>query len=290
MLRVHNAMEHPTLEISIAQVAPEVGNLEANLDKVRTFHSKARDEGSELVIFPELALTGYTLGNQIPSFALVDSHPIIQELLALSKTLPLVIGYVERGPRDRVYDTAALLDDGRILHRHRKVYLPNYGMWEEQKHFARGRSQRVFPYRGFRVALFVCNDFWFPSMVYLAASDDADVFVVLANSASDTDGMNPRAWDMLIRTPSLIYGAYVIFANRVGNEHGWSFWGGSTIVAPFGLSSIVAETGEELLHATLDRALVQRARDALPTLRDSDIDFTIRELNRISNEHLAEGD
>ena len=283
-------MENLTFKISIAQIAPEVGNLGANLEKLLSFHNRAQEEGSELVVFPELALTGYTLGDQIASFALTETHPTIQELLGLSRSLPLVVGYVERSPRGRIYDTAVLMDDGQIVHKHRKVYLPNYGMWEEQKRFARGRHLQVFPYRGFRLALFVCNDFWYPSMVCLAACDDADVFVVLANSASDTEGMNPRAWDMLIRMPSIIYGGYVIFANRVGSEHEWSFWGGSTIVAPSGLSITVADTGEELIHATLDRTAVQAARDALPVLRDFDIDFTLRELNRISQEHLTEND
>jgi N-carbamoylputrescine amidase len=283
-------MEPFTLRISVAQIAPEVGNLESNFEKLQFFHNRAQKEGSELVVFPELALTGYTLGDQIASFALTESHPIIQKLLELSQTLPLVVGYVERSPRGRIYDTAALMDDGQIVHKHRKVYLPNYSVWEEQKRFARGRHLQVFPYRGFRLALFVCNDFWYPSMVCMAACDDADVFVVLANSASDIKGMNPRAWDMLIRMPSLIYGAYVIFANRVGSEHECSFWGGSSIVAPFGLSITVADTGEELIHAGLDRSAVQAARDALPILRDFDIDFTLRELNRISQEHLAEND
>jgi predicted amidohydrolase len=283
-------MEYPTLRISVAQIAPEVGNLDANFEKLRSFHNRAQEEGSELVVFPELALTGYTLGDQIASFALTESHPIIRELAALSRTLPLVVGYVERSPRGRIYDTAALMDNGRIVHKHRKVYLPNYSMWEEQKRFARGRRLQVFPYRGFRFALFLCNDFWYPSMTCLAASDDADVFLVLANSALDTEGMNPRAWDILIRMPSLIYGGYVIFANRVGSEHDCSFWGGSTIVAPFGLSTTVADTGEELIHATLDHTAVQEARDALPLVRDFDIDFTLRELNSISQEHLVEND
>jgi predicted amidohydrolase len=285
-----NAMKSPTLKISIAQIAPEEGNLEANFEKLRSFHNSANEEGSELVVFPELTLTGYTMGDQITSFALRQSHPIIQKILDLSRTLPVLVGYAERSPRDRIFDTAALFNNGVIVHRHRKVYLPNYGLWEEQKYFARGRRLQVFPYQGFRLAMFVCNDFWYPSMGCLAASDDADVFIVLANSALDTEGMNPRAWELLIRMPSLIYGGYSIFANRVGSEHGWTFWGGSTIVAPFGLSTTVAGTGEEIIHATLDRAAVQRARDALPTLRDFDINFTLRELERISQEHLAEND
>jgi predicted amidohydrolase len=269
---------------------PAVGDLETNLGTVKEFHSRAQREGADLVIFPELATCGYTLGDEIAKCALSQIHPVFQELLGLSENLPLIIGFAERSPRGRIYNAGAFLDGGQIVHIHRKVYLPNYGLWEEQKRFARGRRLEVFPYRGFRFALFICNDFWYPSMGYLAASDDADVFVVIANSALDTEGMHPRAWDMLIRTPAFLYGAYVIFANRVGTEHGWSFWGGSTIVAPSGLSSVVAEAGEEILHSTIDHEAVERARDSLPILRDLDFEFTLRELKHVSQKRNDEND
>lgn len=267
-----------------------MGDLEANLEKVRAFQLRAKKKGADLVIFPELTMSGYTLGDEIGKYALSKSHPIFRKLLDFSKTLPMIIGYVERSPRGRIYNAAALLDSGEIVHIHRKVYLPNYGLWEEQKRFSRGRRIGVFSYKGFRFAMFICNDFWYPSMVYLAACDDTDVFVVIANSALDTEGMHPRAWDILIRTPALFYGAYVIFANRVGTEHGWSFWGGSTVVAPAALTAIVAETGEEIMQATLDYESVERARDSLPLLKDMDIDFTLRELKRVSEGHLSEND
>jgi len=283
-------MDNEVLNIAVAQIAPEVGNLDANLEKIKAYHRQACEEGAELVVFPELATTGYTLGDEISRHALTQTSPIFQEMLHISKKAPLIVGYVERSPRGRIYNAAALLDEGRVAHIHRKVYLPNYGLWEEQKRFSRGRRLEVFLYRGFRLALFICNDFWYPSMGYLAASNDADVFIVIANSALDTDGMHPRAWDMLIRTPALIYGGYVIFVNRVGSEHGWSFWGGSTVVAPSGLWSAAAGTGEEILHAKIEYDAVEQSRDALPLIHDMDIDFTLRELKLVSDQHLLEND
>jgi N-carbamoylputrescine amidase len=283
-------MDKAVLNVAVAQIAPEVGNLNANLDKVREYHGQAREEGADMVIFPELTMTGYTLGEEISRYALTQSSTVFQELLSLSKKGSMIVGYVERSPRGRIYNAAAMMDKGRVVHIHRKVYLPNYGLWEEQKRFARGRRLEVFQYRGFRLALFICNDFWYPSMGYLAASNDADVFIVIANSALDTDGMHPRAWDMLLRTPALIYGGYVIFVNRVGTEHGWSFWGGSTVVAPSGLWSAAAGTSEEILHAKLEYDAVEQSRDSLPLIRDMDIDFTLRELKLASDQHLLEND
>lgn len=283
-------MDNAVLNIAVAQIAPEVGNLDANLDKVRAYQAQACEEGADMVIFPELTMTGYTLGEEISRYALTQSSPVFQELLSLSKKGPMIVGYVERSPRGRIYNAAVMLAEGRVVHIHRKVYLPNYGLWEEQKRFARGRRLEVFLFKGFRIALFICNDFWYPSMGYLAASNDADVFIVIANSALDTDGMHPRAWDMLIRTPALIYGGYVVFVNRVGSEHGWSFWGGSTVVAPSGLWSAAAGTGEEILHAKLEYNAVEQSRDALPLIRDMDIEFTLRELKLASDQHLLEND
>jgi predicted amidohydrolase len=283
-------MSHSILKIAVAQVAPEAGDIDANLEMIKKYHKQAKEEGAELTIFPELTLTGYTLGDEIPRYALSQSNNYFDELLTLSKLMPLIVGFIERSPRGRIYNSAAFLDEGRPVHIHRKVYLPNYGVWEEQKRFARGKRLEVFPYRDFRFALFICNDFWYPSMPYLAASNDADIFVVISNSALDTEGMNSRAWDMIIRLPALLYGGYVVFANRVGTEHGWSFWGGSAVIAPFGLSVTTAESGEELLHASLDREAIEQARDVLPLTRDMDIDFTLRELNNINHQHHMEND
>lgn len=278
------------MKVAIAQIAPVLGDLAANLEKVRRFQLQAKEQGAELLIFPELAMTGYALGHQMADSALRRNDEIFCELLGYSRDLPLIVGFVERSPRGRIYNSAALLDDGEVVHVHRKVYLPTYSVWEEQKHFARGKRLEVFSYRGFRIAIFICNDFWYPSMAYLAACDDADVFCIIANSSLDGEGSNPRAWDLLLRPPALLYGAYVLFANRVGEEAGDTYWGGSSIIAPLGYPLEIAGTDEEIITAQIDQKNVERARDALPLLRDADIDFTYRELGEIARKRVAEND
>ena len=278
------------MKLAAAQIAPEIGDLRANVDKIRRFQQQAIDQGADLVIFPELAVTGYAIGPFVQQCALKKEDPLFQELLELSKKLPLIVGFVERSRRGRIYNAAALLDGADIIHTHRKVYLPTYASWDEHKHFAKGKRLQVFDYRGFRTAIFICNDFWYPSMGYLAACDDADLFIVVANSSLDEKGMNPRAWDLLIRAPATLYGSYVAFCNRVGNEHDWAFWGGSTIVGPQGQFDVVAGTGEEVICADIDPQVVQEARDALPLLRDIDVDFTLRELKEIASRRVAEND
>ena len=103
-------MQDARLNIAVAQIAPEVGDMVSNLEKIKAYHQQAREEGAELVVFPELSLTGYTLGEEIHRYALTQSNPYFEELLILSKQMPLIVGYVERSPRGRIFNAAALLD------------------------------------------------------------------------------------------------------------------------------------------------------------------------------------
>ncbi len=177
---------------------------------------------------------------------------------------------------------------GEVLHIHRKVYLATYGAYEENKYFARGMRVDVIPYRGFRLALLICYDFWHPSVVYLAACSDADVFLVIANSPIEAEDTNRHLWDLLTRSTAVTYGGYVMFSNRVGMENGWSFWGGSSVVDPLGRVLAGAGAHEEILYATLDRSTIWRAREALPIIRDNDSYLTIRELQRIVTKREVE--
>lgn len=278
------------MKLAVAQIAPTLGDPRANVDKIRVFQQQASEAEADLVVFPELAITGYAIGPDVRRLALRAQDELFRELVELSRTLPMVVGFVERSPRGRIYNAAALLDGGEIVHVHRKVYLPTYASWEEHKHFAKGKRLQVFDYCGFRTAIFICNDFWYPSMGYLAACDDADLFIVVANSSLDERGMNPRAWDLLIRAPATLYGSYVVFCNRVGTEQQWAFWGGSMIVGPGAQFDVVAGTGEEIIYADVNRHPIQEARDALPLLRDIDVEFTLRELNQIASRRVAEND
>lgn len=278
------------MKVAVAQMAPIVGDIRANLDRIREFQQEAVAAGTELVVYPELAVSGYLTGAATGRYALSRESASFQELLDASLELPMIVGTVERSMRGRVYNSAVLLDGGEVKHVHRKIYLPTYGPWEEKKHFASGKRLEVFEYRGFRVAIFICYDFWYPSMVYLAACDDADVLVVIANSSLDQEGMGPRTWDLLIRQPAALYGNYVVFCNRVGIEGEWAFWGGSAVVAPQGRSEVTAGTSEELVTATLDKQRIAEAREGLPLLRDLDLDFTKRELERIMERRLVEND
>lgn len=278
------------MKVAVAQFAPRLGELNFNLQQIRALHQQAAEAGADLAVFPELSLSGYWLTPPSSRYALSAAHPVYSELLELSRSLPFVLGYAERSQRGRIYNSATLFQDAQALHTHRKLKLPTYGRWEEQKHFSKGQTLRVFDFAGWRVALFICYDFWFPSLVHLAAADDADLIIVVANSSLDAAGYNKRTWTLLEQISAAIYGTYVIFCNRVGEEAGDTFWGGSAIVKPGG--EVLQRAGSEvtIIYGELQHAEIAALREQMPIMRDDDLDFNLHQMRRIREQRQHEND
>jgi predicted amidohydrolase len=202
--------------------------------------------------------------------------------------MAFVAGLVEEGPDYRFYNAAVYFDRGEALHVHRKVYLPTYGMFDEQRYFARGDRVRAFDTRFGRLALLICEDLWHPSTIYLAALDGA--LTVLCPSTSPLRGIsegepqddNARYWEMINRAYAETFSVFMVYGNRVGFEDGVGFWGGSEIVDPFGRRIAKAKYYEEdFIAGNIALDAVRRKRAAAPLLRDEDIDLTVNELLRI---------
>jgi predicted amidohydrolase len=275
-------------KVALAQINPRLGDLGANLALYEEKIRRGAKEGADLVLFPELSLTGYFLRDMVPDVALKLSAPEIQRLKKLSREVAFVAGLVEEGPDCRFYNAALFFDRGEVRHVHRKVYLPTYGMFDEQRYFARGDRVRAFDSRFGRMAILVCEDLWHPSTIYLAALDGA--LAVLCPSTSPLRGIsegqrqddNARYWEMINRAYAETFGMFVLYGNRVGFEDGVGFWGGSEVVDPFGRRMAKANYYEEdFVVAEVALESVRRKRTAAPLLRDEDIDLTINELMRI---------
>jgi predicted amidohydrolase len=275
-------------KVALAQINPRLGDLGANLALYEEKIRLAAKQGADLVLFPELSLTGYFLRDMVPEVALKLSSPEIQRLKKLSREVSFVAGLVEEGPDYRFYNAAVFFDRGEARHVHRKVYLPTYGMFDEQRYFARGDRVRAFDTRFGRVAILICEDLWHPSTIYLAALDGAQA--ILCPSTSPLRGLtegqpqddNARYWEALNRTYAETFGMFMIYGNRVGFEDGVGFWGGSEVVDPFGKRAAKANYYEEdFIVAEIALEAVRRKRTAAPLLRDEDIDLTINELMRI---------
>lgn len=279
--------------IALAQINPALGDLERNL----AMHEKTAEEaiarGARLLIFPELSLTGYFLKDIVSSVALPLTSPFLTRLRDLSRRIDLVVGFVEETPEHLFYNAALYLSMGEILHVHRKVYLPTYGIFDEQRYLAAGGRVRTFQAGIGRSALLICEDMWHPSTAYVASLDGMDILI--CPSASPGRGgleegktfANARAWETINRAYAQLFTCYVVYSNRVGYEDGACFWGGSEVIDPRGEPVAKAEyLSEAILVAEIDHAEVRRARTANPLLRDERVDVTLRELERIKREGI----
>jgi NAD+ synthase (glutamine-hydrolysing) len=280
------------LHLSLAQINTKLGNVKDNLEKHLSLIKNASGNGSDLIIFPELSLTGYVLQDLVPSVSCRANRedPVFKTLLEASRKIDVIVGFVDEDDRHRFFIASAYLSRGEILHIHHKVYLPTYGLFDEGRFFAPGNSIKAFNTRFGRFGLLICEDFWHASPPYLLWLDGADVMVF--SSASPGRGLNedPKlessAWvEHTNRAYAGLFTNFVIHSNRTGFEDGLNFWGGSTIYDPDGKLIAQAPYFEEaLLPATIDLNHLHRTRSRLPLLRDEDPGLTFRELDRILKE------
>jgi len=274
--------------VAIAQINPKLGDLQSNLSLYEEKIRQGVKEKADLLLFPELSLTGYFLRDMVPNVALKLSSREIGVLKKLSREVAFVAGLVEESSDYHYYNAAVYFEAGEIRHVHRKVYLPTYGMFDEQRYFARGDRVRAFDTKFGRMALLICEDLWHPSTAYLAALDGA--LAILCPSSSPLRGIsdresrddNARYWEMINQTYAETFSLYMVYGNRTGFEDGVGFWGGSEIVDPFGRRLTKAAYYEEdFIIGEVALESVRRKRAMAPLLRDEDLDLTINELLRI---------
>jgi len=281
--------------LAVAQIAPTLGDLEKNLTLHEKMARQAIEQSANLLVFPELSLTGYFLKDQVPSVALRADSPLLQRFRELSSRVAMVLGFVEEAPDHRFYNAAAYLEGGEIRHIHRKVYLPTYGIFDEARYLAAGDRIRAFDTALGRMAILICEDLWHPAAPAIAAWDGAEILI--CPSASPGRGLgqtepfqNAATWERTLRTCGDLLTSYVVYANRVGYEDGACFWGGSEVVTPGGETLAKARYLEEdLLLAEMDPGCLRRARVANPLLRDERMELTLRELSRIIQARQADG-
>lgn len=283
------------VRVALAQIAPHLGEVAANLELAAGRTRAAAAEGADLVVFPELALTGYLLSDLVPEVAMAAADP---RLAALSREAPgtlVAIGFVEETREHRYANSAALLRDGELVGLHRKVYLPTYGMFDEGRFTRPGdriRTTEVGEPLG-RVGLSICEDFWHPSLPLLQAQDGAALLINLAAGPARAPGSAAglaaiAGWHKMQETYALLGTVAVAFCNRVGNEEGLTFWGGSRLIGPGG--GVLAEAPlyeEALVVASLDTDDLRMQRYQLPILADERLELTRRELDRIIAERAG---
>lgn len=277
------------MKVALAQIAPRLGDVPENVDMHLDVLDKARRSKTDLVVFPELGLTGYTLKDLVEDVALdPDSDPLFRKVVARTRGLSAVVGFVEERPTEKglFYNSAAFIADGRVLHVHRKVYLPTNGMFEEAKFFAQGRDFRTFASPFGRVGLLICRDFLHYGASYVLYSSGADMIICIsAAPGRGVDGgdafTTSRMWELMGEALSYFSTAFVLYANRVGVEDGVTFAGGSFVYAPGGrLAGRAAYLDPELLVRRVDLAAIREARKKWLFKRDEKPEVILRSLER----------
>jgi len=276
--------------VALAQIKPKLGCLADNLDMIEAAVEKGIKERAGVVIFPELALTGYFLKDLVPEVALSIDSTEIKRLLALSRHISIAVGFVEVTADYRFYNSALYLEEGEIRHRHRKVYLPTYGLFDEQRYLARGLRLRSFDTRFGRMGILICEDMWHLSASYVLAMDGATTIICLSSSPGrgimDEENLgSTTAWQKLNSTTAMFLNCRVLYCNRVGYEDGVNFWGGSEAVGPNGEMTARGKILEEdFIIAEIEEGALRRERIFSPLMRDESLSITLRELQRIETE------
>ena len=276
-------------KLGLAQINTVLGNLDANLAKHLELIEQAREQGVELLVFPELSLTGYVLQDLVPTVARrpAADDPIFAPLLEASRHLDLVVGFVDEDSRHRFYISSAYLSGGQVVHVHHKVYLPTYGLFDEGRFFAWGDSVQAFDTRFGRMGMLICEDFWHASPPYLLWLDGADVLLLSSASPgrglNDSDQLESARWvEHINQAYASLFTCFVAHTNRVGFEDGLHFWGGASLCDPNGEFIARGPYHQEALTVVeMDLNQLHRTRARLPLLRDERTALVQREMNRI---------
>ncbi len=283
--------------LALAQIAPVLGDLAQNLALHEVKIAEGKAAGADLVMFPELSLTGYQLQDLAPEVAMRRTDQRLQSLAKLTSGGPsAVVSFVESTDDHRLFAAAALLEAGEVRHVARKCYLPTYGLFDERRFLAAGDAIRATRAAlggsaagDVGIGIGVCEDFWHPTLPAILAQDGAELLINVAagparGASVDADqGLGSAAsWGTLLRATAALTTSYVAFTNRVGVDESLIFWGGSRVIGPDGVVIAEAPLFEEaLLLAEIDLDEVARARSALPLLRDERLELTRREFDRI---------
>lgn len=261
------------------QIAPQKGDVAANLGRIADAAIRSSSEGADLVVFPETSTSGYFLQGGVADAALTTDSlagELSGRLRELTRPLDVILGFYERAD-EGFYNSAAHLactaSGCEVVHLHRKFFLPTYGVFDEERFVTRGGHIGSYRCRFGDFAILICEDIWHSISATIAALSGAEALVAI--SASPARGFagdnieNLERYERLLRSISEEHGVWTINSMLVGFEGGKGFTGGSMIVDPLGRVVARGPTAQEhMLMAEVDMNEVARARAASPLLSD----------------------
>lgn len=276
------------MRIALAQISPYLGDVEKNFRLHLKYIEKAKKKNADLIIFPELSLTGYTLKDLVENVALNhEKDRFFGQLKTLSKEISIVLGFVEEKERGLFYNSGAFLSRGKIFHVHRKVFLPTYGMFEEGKYFGQGKNFNTFTTPYGNTGMMICYDFLHYSASYCLFAGGTEIIIVI--SAAPGRGISDKEfyttshmWELMGKTISRFSSAFLVYCNRTGFEDGKSFAGGSFIYNPAGeLIAKASYVDEDFLIKEINLDEIRTIRKKWPYKRDDKPEIILEVLKRI---------
>ena len=275
--------------VALAQIDSILGDLQKNILKHTDYIRKAKSGGADLVVFPELSLSGYSLKDLNWEVAIrPNTNKLLEPLIQESHDISIVLGCVEESSEYGMFNSAFCFEKGKITSVHRKIYPPTYGMFEELRYFSPGKAVQSFDSRLGTLGILICEDLWHLPLPYILAQAGAQIIIGMAASPTRLTGEDAKLRNQQVnseqhRAYARLLSSYIVFCNRVGFEDGVNFWGGSEVIGPSGDVIVQAKLFEEdLVFAEIDGNEVRRARRVSRHFLDDDIHLVCRELKRVS--------
>lgn len=245
---------------------PRLGDMKWNLERHLEIADRSRKEGSDIVLFPELSLTGYSVRDLNAELVLAADDRFFDPIKSLSKKISIGVGTIIKDNTGGIRNAILYFEDGGIKHIHFKVYLPTYGIFEEQRYFLPGKKVEAFDTKFGRIGILICEDLWHISLPYLLALQGARLILGAAASPTRLSGGAETHSGQVVNSEqhksfARLLSVYLAFVNRVGFEDGVNFWGGSEIISPHGDGIVSGKLfDEDLIRSEIDTAEVERAR------------------------------
>ncbi len=252
-----------TLRLALGQIDSTVGDLQGNTRKILEGINQAREMGAELVAFPELALPGYPPEDLLLNSSFIKANlEALKRLTRATRGITAIVGFVDM--IDDIYNAAALLHDGQLAGVYHKIYLPNYGVFDEDRYFQSGAEFLVFELNGTSIGVNICEDIWYPGdpTRTQCLQGKAQLIVNISSSPYHAGKMHFR--QRMLATRAWDYSTIVAYVNLVGGQDELVFDGGSMVIDQSGQLLSVANSFEEdllVVDLELDQVFLHRLHD-----------------------------
>jgi predicted amidohydrolase len=257
------------IRLALAQIASKRGDKEENLRKIEILTEKAKAKSADIVIFPELALSGYVIRDRIYELSETVPGPSTRRIEKLAKRtgMHIIFGMPELSEKTKatVFNTAVLVGPDGFIGKYRKMYLPTHSVFEEKRYFRPGYQTAAFETAIGKIGLCICYDIFFPEVTRLTRLKGAQLIVCISASPA----VRRSYFEILTAARALENTAFLAYVNLVGVQDGLQFWGGSRVISPTG--DLLAKGNydeEDFVICDLDYSDIMPAETFIPTLRD----------------------